>query len=148
MEKIAQTLGSRRKLGDELLAGSKAAAWEQCRAELKNLHTRFARALDAHLRAEEDVLVAGFGPDTGYTTDAKRATRKKNKLMREKLEHLGQASSPLQSETYCDLEERPQILIPRHSLTEESEPYPMRDCALSRRAYELTHWLAKVLAAS
>jgi len=148
MERIAQALGSHHKPCNELLAKSEAAAIEQCWAELQNLHTRFARALNAHLPAEEDVPVAAFGSDTGSSTGVTQVMRKEYKAMRENLEHLGQASSQPQSETYADLEETLLIRMPRRSLVKENSLYPMRDRPLSRRAHVPTYRLAKVLAAS
>jgi len=148
MAKIAQTLASHHRLCDELFANCDAAALEQRWEEAQELHARFSRALDAHLRAEENVLFPAFESATGSTSGPTQVMREEHKQMRDILERLRQAASQHQSETFCDLGETLLILMQQHNLKEENILYPMCDRSLAQSAEGLTNRLEEILTVS
>ena len=148
MAKISQTLGGHHKLCDELFAKCEMAALERRWEDLEDVHARFASALEAHLRAEENVLFPAFELATGSTVGPTQVMREEHMQMRDIFGRLGQAASQHQSESYSDLGETLLILMQQHNLKEENILYPMCDRSLAQRAQELTDRLAEVLAAA
>lgn len=148
MVKIAQMLGGHHRLCDELFARCEAAAQEERWEEAKDLHARFACALDMHLQAEEDILFPAFESATGSMSGPTQVMREEHQQMRDILERLQQAALQYEGETFGDLAETLLILMQQHNLKEENILYPMCDRFLAQRAQELTHQLEEVLAAS
>jgi hemerythrin-like domain-containing protein len=90
--------------------------------------------MQAHFRAEEEVLFPAFEATTGMRQGPTQMMRHEHQQMRSLLSQLGEASAAHDGEGYAGAAETLLMLMQQHNMKEENILYPMCDRTLGAHA--------------
>ena len=95
---------------------------------------RFHDQMQAHFKAEEDLLFPAFEAATGMSAGPTQMMRYEHEQMRVLLSQLAQACAAHNDEGYAGAAETLLMLMQQHNMKEENILYPMCDQALGAEA--------------
>ena len=97
----------------------------------------FRAGLEAHFKAEEEVLFPRFEAVTGMTDGPTRVMRAEHAAMREALTLIADALARQDADDFAGESETLFVLMQQHNMKEESVLYPMCDMRLAAEAADL-----------
>lgn len=130
---------------DECLATLEGSVQGGRWAEAQGAGDLFARALRAHLQAEEQVLFPAFERATGQRGGPTMMMRMEHDQMRGLLDALDAALRTKDAGTCMDLSDTLMVLIQQHNMKEEQVLYPMCDQVLAAGLDDLARQLQSAL---
>ena len=141
---ISQKMTADHRRCDELFAAAEASVaaggWVDGAEQLN----RFARAMDRHLRIEEEVLFPAFEEDAGGVAGPTAVMCSEHRQMRRLMEEMAQAVEARSRDEYLGLSETLMLLMQQHNMKEERILYPMLDRALSQHTGEVPEALQRL----
>lgn len=127
MNDITGLMSEDHRACDVLFAEAENAAAQRSWLAARMAFERFAAAIEAHFRAEEDTLFPRFEAATGMTSGPTAMMRIEHREMREQMAAMREAMERQDADAYAGESETMLILMQQHNMKEENILYPMCD---------------------
>jgi len=131
---------------DDLFAAAETAAQNGDWAAAEKSFARLSSQMQAHFRAEEQVLFPAFEAATGMSQGPTQMMRHEHEQMRSLLTQLGEACASHDGEGYAGAAETLLMLMQQHNMKEENILYPMCDRSLGSEAERIGGEMRALLA--
>jgi len=125
-----QILPDHHRRCDDLFVAAEEDVQRHNWAAAEKSFARFHAQMQAHFKAEEDLLFPAFEAATGMNAGPTQMMRYEHEQMRSLLSQLTEACAARDDEAYAGAAETLLTLMQQHNMKEENILYPMCDQAL------------------
>jgi hemerythrin-like domain-containing protein len=148
MNQTTQVMPAHHRHCDDLFVAAEEAVQRGDWAAASTSFVRFHDQMEAHFKAEEDLLFPAFEAATGMSAGPTRMMRHEHEQMRSLLSQLAAACASRDGDAYSGVAETLLMMMQQHNMKEENILYPMCDQALGAESERIAAEMGKTLEGS